>query len=101
MDIEPIKAGKVYFFSSGEYSDYCICGHFVAIRDLSIDEMKAVADEVWRKAEEESPSEPRWRVWDATERKVIPELIRIGALIEVDAVEIPLYHFSKLSNTAP
>lgn len=51
-----IPKGTVIFFTQGEYSDYGVCGHFVAIEDLTkqdfieaketVSVQKTIADQV-------------------------------------------------------
>jgi hypothetical protein len=38
-----LNAGELVVFTQGEYSDYGFSGHFVALRDVSADEMEALA----------------------------------------------------------
>lgn len=79
-----LTAGRLTTFSEGQYSDYGYRGTYVALKDLTLDELVAKAEPL-RVGEYEDNLEG-----------VEALLIREGYLLEVDITEIHLGRYSTL-----
>lgn len=89
-----LKAGKLYVFSTGEYSDYSYCGAYVALQDVTeekIDEIVASINE--RKEKEED--ELGWCEFDVHEA-FQAALIREGYIACIDLHEIHIGSYGTL-----
>lgn len=72
----PIKAGEIFYFTAGDYSDYYIHGVFRALRDIKDpDDLLITAATKFRST------------YRFTSEKFIAFLIREGVVEQVDAVE--------------
>jgi hypothetical protein len=81
-----IKAGRLFCFTSGEYSDYSLNGFFLALVDITretLDAVKATLDE------EEY-------IW-AGQEEFISALIKSGAVMVIDCEEIHCGSYGELS----
>ena len=85
-----LKAGSLVTFSSGEYSDYGYRGTYVALQDVSFEEMMEVVEFVKSKAEKEDPDYPN------AQPLFEPELIRRGWLLSVPMHEIHIGGYNSL-----
>ena len=73
-----LTAGKLTTFSEGEYSDYGYRGTYVALKDLTLDELIAKGESL------------RTGKYYEDSGKVEALLIREGYLLEVDMTEVHL-----------
>ena len=98
-----VHAGKLFCLSSGEYSDYGYEGHFLALMDITND----VLTEAKNRATERAKVEPNswgkipgpdedWLIRDAARSNFIPELVRMGAVLDIDCTEIHLGSYGNL-----
>jgi len=73
-----IKAGKLFCWSTGEYSDYQYIGHFLALvnidSELQIQESKGI--------------DRKNRQYRSMAGLLLPELIRSGVVMSIDVQEI-------------
>lgn len=87
-----LKAGKLHFFTEGQYSDYGIIGSFVALRDVSEAEVKQIADYLLKQAAEKRP-DSKYMAEMSAENSLVAELLRGGVLLDVDFTEIHVNDF--------
>jgi len=88
-----IKAGHVFYFTDGEYSDYCIQGHFLALRAIGEAELLAIAETVNAECDAAKARDGRRR--DRHER-FIAALIATGAVMAFDAQQIYMGSYGEL-----
>ncbi len=87
-----IKAGKLLALSRGAYSDYCVDGFHVALRDI---DFAAALDEYLAEAQAKEP----WQASDYFEcDKFTAFLIRGGYLLAVDYSEVHLGDYGQTPN---
>jgi len=80
-----IKAGTLVVFTSGDYSDYTHCGHFVALSDITDEDyQEAVKEELTKKEYTQSHD------------VVIANFILMGKLLEVSCNEVHLGRYGKV-----
>lgn len=88
MNDKPIRkaltAGKLTMFSSGEWSDYTIQGVYVALKDLTLDELKAKSAPLVSGA------------FDDDLYSVEAMLVREGYLLEVDVTEVYVGDYDRI-----
>lgn len=90
-----IKAGRLLHLSQGEYSDYHVTGHFVALHDISREVLRQCA--VAAAIEVQSTLDDDFAlVYEARDR-IVPQLVRQGYLLEVDSTEIHLGEYGSFS----
>ena len=100
-----LKAGKLHLFTAGEYSDYRPTGSYVALCDLTVDQMKAIV--VQLKAEnaeyinKENLAHPKYprsptSFYDAS-ATLVAALIKLGLLLEVSVAEVHVGSYSELN----
>lgn len=93
-----VKAGKLFCFSEGEYSDYGYVGHFLALDDITSEtfaKAKGRCMERIRNGEGESYGckpdlDDESDVRRAMRDLFLPELIRMGVVMDIDCAEIHL-----------
>lgn len=79
-----VKAGKLFCTSRGEYSDYRVEGHFLALRDIDRALLQTIVDECnAQKTKDEEDGK-----WTNAEDLFLPELIRRGYVMDIDVTEI-------------
>lgn len=100
-----VKAGKLFCFSSGEYSDYGYEGHFLALVDINqalfqriVDEIKADINEgkhelYGKKVTAESDDYEKQCV---LRDQFMPRLVRQGVILDIDCTEIYLGSYGRL-----
>lgn len=86
-------AGELICFSTGCYSDYSLCGHFVVLQDVPLDTLKSVQQKLEK--ESETMKEKGNYMYDIHER-FISALIREGFLASIPVREIHLGSYSEL-----
>ncbi len=87
-----LKAGELIVFSSGEYSSYGYDGHFVALRDVSNDEMLELVSAL--KAEESSDPD---ELYGHARDSFIARAIQQGWLLSVNCREIHYGSYGELN----
>lgn len=93
--IVELKAGKLYQFTDGEFSDYYIRGTFVALRDVPATEVVEIANYI--KRQNHANGTPYYKEHDS----LLPALIRAGVLLDVDATEVHVYDFMQKATWEP
>lgn len=88
-----IKAGRLLHFSQGEYSDYHVTGHFVALQDISRDVLRMCAVAAAIQVDTQEDYEREYAARDG----LVPQLVRQGYLMEVDSAEVHLGEYGSLS----
>ena len=103
-----VKAGRLFCFSSGEYSDYGYRGHYLALRDIDRDFFHSVIeglkDDFKKKGVPCTYTEERtaykdadsYEIESAIERFFLPAIIRSGAVMEIDVQEIYLGSYGQI-----
>jgi hypothetical protein len=100
-----VKAGKLFFLSSGYYSDYSIQGHFLALEDITTELFQSVVDEL--KAEIDSGTLRRSHDRAGVELSIsnknsilddyfLPRLVKRGVILEIDVEEIEIGGYGEL-----
>ena len=84
MGSTELKAGKMVIFSQGEYSDYCYMGAFVALKDLSENQLRKMVEPLKKGEYQDNLDE------------VVALLIREGFLLELDYTEIHVGSYSTI-----
>lgn len=100
-----VKAGKLFCFSEGEYSDYGYVGHFLALEDITADtfeKCKARCLERIKAGEGEAYGAPPdiddpSDVAHAMRGLFLPELVRMGVLMDIECVEIHIGSYGRLT----
>ena len=99
-----IQAGQLLCFSTGEYSDFGYCGHFVALETITPEKMKEAAlraktrqaeNETEREAWSQSGGTPFPR-WLDIHNAFIDEMIRAGLLLVVTVNEVHIGSYSEI-----
>ena len=102
-----LKAGSLVCFSSGEYSDYGMRGHFVLLEDLT---PERVAEAVHAAKESQVEAETKYQAWKSDDNRkyedyprrgdvqeaFIAELIRKGLLASITCTEIHIGSYGEL-----
>ena len=88
-----LNADDVIFFSSGCYSDYSVCGHFVVMQDVSADTLKGVEAKL---NEEAKKMEAKDKYMYDIHEKFISALIRHGYIEPLNVREIHLGNYREL-----
>jgi hypothetical protein len=99
-----VKAGKLFCFAEGEYSDYGYVGHFLALEDITsatFEKCKERCMERIKAGEGESYGMPPdiddpSDVAHALRGLFLPELTRMGVLMDIECVEIHLASYGRL-----
>lgn len=99
-----VAAGKLFCFSEGEYSDYGYVGHFLALVPITKDlfeQVKAACMVRIRSGEVESYGKPvdiddEGDVNRAMRDLFLPELVRAGAVMDIDCAELHLGSYGRL-----
>lgn len=99
-----VKAGKLFCFSEGEYSDYHYVGHFLALVDITTATVKQAKDNALKRimSGEYRPNGDKIdiskdRAIKAAQLELfIPELIRQGVMLDVDCKEIYIGSYGEL-----
>lgn len=86
-----LRAGRLVAFSVGEYSDYSISGAFVVLKDLCDEEMRKIRLDLITRYTQEIGS------YGEAQRRFIPELIRMGYLLDVEYSEVHIGSYSDLT----
>ena len=103
--IEPkVKAGKLFCFATGEYSDYGIQGHYLALVDITqelFDQAKGgalarIKSGEYKRWGKQIDMEDEWEVSDAMFSLFVPELVRLGAIMDIDCAEIHIGSYGRL-----
>lgn len=88
-----MQAGQLIVMSSGEYSDYTYLQSYVALQDVSVDQMRNLAEAVNRErahmAHEGEYVDPQ--------SMFLVELIRKGWVLSIDHHEIHIGSYGQLS----
>ena len=79
-DVIRFKAGSFFYTSRGEYADFQIGPHFVALQDITQGDLLKIQKAI----EDDLPDE---RKWDAAD-KFIPALIASGLVVGIDVKEL-------------
>lgn len=88
-----LNTGDMIFFSSGCYSDYGVCGHFVVMQDVSADTLKGVEAKL---NEEAKMMEAGGKHMYDIEEKFISALLRHGYIEPLVVREIHLGSYREL-----
>ena len=102
-----VPAGRLFCFSSGEYSDYSYEGHFVALVDITPETFNAVTEAIkakilsgeFKRYGEPVTSEDDWEFSSLMKDNFLPEFLRSGAALEVDCKEIHIGSYDSLDLT--
>jgi hypothetical protein len=86
-----VLAGKLFFISEGEYSDYGYAGHFLALVEITPAMFQELIDQC---REEERANDDQWDY--RASYRFIPNLIRRGWVIDVDVQEIHKGSYGRL-----
>ena len=100
-----LKAGKLHLFTTGEYSDYHHTGAYVALCDLTVDQMKAIVVQLKEENAEYVneknllfPKFPRSPTsFDDASATLVAALIKLGLLLEVSVAEVHVGSYSELN----
>lgn len=105
METKPdvrVPAGKLFCFSEGAYSDYGYIGHFLALVDITNATLQEAADRARERAKVEPchfggevPTED-YEINYATKALFIPELVRMGVVLDIDCAEIHIGSYGQL-----
>ena len=87
-----LRAGRLLHTSSGQYSDYTVEGHFVALRDITRTEIKAII----QSAAELSIDDDRKFEEGEAQDKLMPLMIKAGLLLEVDSLEFHMGSYGEI-----
>jgi hypothetical protein len=100
-----VKAGKLFCFSEGEYSDYGYCGHFLALEDITTELFERTKDRIKAQIAEGikdaygdivNADSDHYEKSSIMARRFLPELIRQGAIMDIDCTEIHLRSYGRL-----
>ncbi len=81
-----LTAGELIVFTAGVYSDYSLVGQFVVLRNVTVDEVRAVSAEVHAIDDDFLDKHEAF----------VAGLIRIGALASINMREIHLGTYDEL-----
>lgn len=90
-----LTAGQLVTFTSGEYSDFSTRGTFVALEDVSQEQVSAIAKAISKKAED-SEEKTGWYDGDVHD-EFESALIRNGWLLEVRHTEHHIGSYGSLN----
>lgn len=93
-----VEAGKLFCFSEGQYSDFGYVGHFLALVPITKELFEQVKQRCMERikageykfGERAVDMESKWDVNVAVRNSFIPELVRTGAVLDIDVEEIYL-----------
>lgn len=99
MTIYNIKPGQLLHFSEGEYSDYHVLAHFVALKaiDNAVLRQTAINSGIRMMLNSGEDFDPDMITYDAKDG-FINELIRSGYLLEVDSIEVYLGSYGSIDS---
>lgn len=92
-----VKAGKLFCISRGEYSDYGVYGHFLALQDITHETFQEIVEECKTRQKVENDKEA-WSAGDfyGADDRFVPELIRRGLVMDIDCYEIHTGSYGEL-----
>ena len=99
------KAGRLIYFTSGEYSDYQVLGTFVVLQDITGKDIEKVREVFWdavdagevKNSTRETLSRNSPYSLGATEMAwFIPSLIKMGFLASVEMTEVHIGSYGEL-----
>lgn len=103
-----VKAGRLFCFSSGEYSDYGYQGHYLALQDIDKDFFDGVIERIeadlkkngvpdqFTQEKIEYYAADDYEISSAIERAFLPAIIRSGAVMEIDVQEIHIGSYGQI-----
>lgn len=96
-----VPAGKLFCFSSGEYSDYGYEGHYLALVDITGELLEQAKENAKERANVTPDAggnlpEEDYELEYGTRQFFIPELLKLGAMLDIDCAEIHIGSYGQL-----
>jgi hypothetical protein len=105
-EIKPlVAAGKLFCFSEGEYSDYGYVGHFLALEPITKDTFEKVKERCMERikngegkcyGDPVGPEAEEYEIQHAMRDLFLPELVRMGVVMDIDCATIHIGSYGRL-----